>query len=94
MNEYSAYVTSVIDGDSCRTHNQTIRLANINAPEGDTLEGQRATAYLRWLIERKRVRIKSVATDFYRRIVAHVWRESDDLYINKEMFSKGYADLT
>ena len=94
MNEYSAYVTSVIDGDTFKTHNQTIRLANINAPESDTVEGQRATAYLRWLIEEKHVKIKSVATDFYRRVVAHVWRESDDLYINKEMFDKGYADLT
>ena len=94
MNEYSAYVTFVIDGDSFKTCSQTIRLANINAPESDTVEGQKSTAYLRWLIERKHVRIKSVATDFYRRVVAHVWRESDDLYINKEMFNKGYADLT
>ncbi|MCY3743030.1 MAG: thermonuclease family protein [Candidatus Poribacteria bacterium] len=93
MNEYSAYVTTVIDGDTFKTSNQTIRMANINAPESGTLAAQRSTAYLRWLIDGKQVRIKSVATDFYRRVVAHVWRESDDLYINKEMFDRGYVNL-
>lgn len=92
MYEYSAYVISVIDGDTFKTSNRTIRLANINAPESNTLEGQRSAAYLKCLIEGKQVRIKSVATDVYRRAVAHVWRGSDDLYINKEMFHKGHAN--
>ncbi len=92
MNEYSTYVTSVIDGDTFETSTQTIRLANINAPESDTPQGQRSTAYLKILIEEKRVTIKSVATDVYNRIVAHVWRNSDGLYINKEMVDSGHAD--
>ena len=82
MNEYSAHVTSVIDGDTFRTLTQTVRLANVNAPESDTTEGRRSTAYLRRLIEGKQVRIKSVTTDIYDRVVAHVWLDPDGLYIN------------
>ena len=92
MNEYSTYVTSVIDGDTFETSVQTIRLANINAPESGTPQGQRSTAYLKNLIEARRVTIKSVATDVYGRVVAHVWRNSDGLYINKEMVDSGHAD--
>ena len=73
MYEYSTYVTSVTDGDTFNTSTQRIRLANINTPENSTPEGQRSTAYLKFLIELKRVRIKSVATDIYGRVVAHVW---------------------
>ena len=92
MNEYSTYVTSVIDGDTLETSTQTIRLANINVPESNTPQGQRSTDYLKMLIEGKRVTIKSVATDVYGRIVAHVWRNLDNLYINKEMVDSGRAD--
>ena len=75
-----------------RLQSQTIRLANINAPESNTPQGQRSTDYLRVLIEARRVTIKSVATDVYGRVVAHVWRNSDGLYINKEMVDSGHAD--
>ena len=92
MNEYSTYVTSVIDGDTFETSTQTIRLANINAPESDTPQGQRSADYLKMLIEEKRVTIKSVATDVYGRVVAHVWRNLDNLYINKEMVDSGHAE--
>lgn len=92
MYEYSVYVTSVTDGDAFNTATQRIRLANINAPESDTLQGQKSTAYLKFLIEGKQVRIKSVATDIYDRIVAHVWRYSDGLYINRRMVDSGHAD--
>ena len=51
MNEYSTYVTSVIDGDTLETSTQTIRLANINVPESNTPQGQRSTDYLKMLIE-------------------------------------------
>lgn len=91
MNEYSTHVTSVIDGDTFKASTQTIRLANINAPESSTPQGQRATAYLKFLIESKRIRIKSVATDSYGRVVAHVWRDLDDLYINHRMVDSGHA---
>ena len=46
MNEYSAYVTSVTDGDTFKTSTQRIRLANINAPESNTPQGQKSTNYL------------------------------------------------
>ena len=92
MNEYLAYVASVIDGGTFKTSTQTIRLANINTPESHTPQGQRSTAYLKFLIERKQVRIKSVATDTYGRSVSHVWRNLDNLYINREMVDKRHAD--
>lgn len=92
MYEYSVYVASVTDGDTFNTSTQRIRLANINTPESNTPEGQISTTYLKFLIELKRVTIKSVATDVYGRVVAHVWRYSDGLYINRRMVDSGHAD--
>lgn len=92
MHEYSTYVTSVTDGDTFNTATQRIRLANISTPQNSTPEGQKSTTYLKFLIERKRIMIKSVATDTYGRIVAHVWRYSDNLYINRRMVDSGHAD--
>ncbi len=91
MNEYSTHVTSVIDGDTFKASTQIIRLANINAPESSTPQGQSATAYLKSLIEGKHVRIKPVAIDLYGRAVSHVWRDSDGLYVNRRMVDSGYA---
>ncbi len=91
MNEYSTHVTSVIDGDTFTASTQTIRLANINVPESSTLQGQSATAYLKFLIEQKRVRIKPVAIDVDGRRVSHVWRYLDGLYINQAMVDSGHA---
>ena len=87
MNEYSTYVTSVIDGDTFNTSIQTIRLANINAPESSTPQGQKSANYLKGLVEGRQVVIKSVATDVYGRVVAHVWQYSDGLYINQILLS-------
>lgn len=91
MSSYVAYVTGVIDGDTFRTSNRTIRLAGIDAPESNTPQGKKATAYLRQLIGRQRVIIKTVATDTYGRSVADVWRYTDRLYINREMVDSGHA---
>ena len=92
MYEYSAYVTSVTDGGTFNTSTQRIRLANINAPESNTPQGQKSTTYLKFLVVQKRVRIKLVATDIYGRAVAHVWRSSDGLYINRRMVDSGHSD--
>ena len=96
MNEYSTYVTSVIGGDtfntSINTSIKTVRLANINAPESGTLQGQKSANYLKMLVEGKRVVIKSVATDVYGHVVAHVWQYSDGVYINQMMVDSGHAD--
>jgi len=91
MNEYSTHVTSVVDGDTFTASTQIIRLANINAPESGTPQGQSATVYLKFLIEEERVRIKPVVIDVYGRAVSHVWRNLDNLYINREMVDKGHA---
>ena len=96
MKEYATYVTSVIGGDafntSINTSIQTVRLANINAPESSTPQGQKSASYLKTLVEGKRVVIKSVATDVYGRVVAHVWQYSDGVYVNQMMVDSGHAD--
>lgn len=91
MNEYSTHVTSVIDGGTFNASTQIIRLANISTPENSTPQGQSATAYLKFLIEEKRVRIKPVAIDVDGRGVSHVWRYLDGLYINQAMVDNGHA---
>lgn len=48
-----------------------VRLANINAPEIQTLPGELATTYLRGLIERKQVTLKPTGIS-YDRVVADV----------------------
>ena len=96
MKEYATYVTSVIGGDafntSINTSIQTVRLANINAPESSTPQGQKSANYLKMLVEGKRVVIKSVATDVYGHVVAHVWQYSDGVYVNQVMVDSGHAD--
>lgn len=91
MSTYLAHVTTVIDGDTFKTSNRTIRLAGINAPESNTVQGQRATAYLKQLIEGQQVTIKTETTDVYGRSVANVWRYPDRLYVNQAMIDSGHA---
>ncbi|MDE0013931.1 MAG: thermonuclease family protein [Candidatus Poribacteria bacterium] len=91
MSTYLAYVTRVIDGDTFKTSNRTIRLAGVDAPENNTPQGQSATAYLKHLIEGRQVTIKTVTTDVYGRSVADVWRYADRLYINQAMIDSGHA---
>ena len=89
---YLAYVTRVVDGDTFDTSTAgRIRLANINAPEIGTPEGQSAKAYLKQLIEGQQVTIQPVAKDYYGRTVANVWRFSDRLNVNQAMIDSGHA---
>lgn len=89
---YLAYVTRVVDGDTFVTPNaERIRLANVNAPEIGTSEGQSAKAYLKALIEGQQVTIQQVAKDYYQRTVANVWRYPDELRVNQAMIDSGHA---
>ncbi len=68
MATYTASVTNVIDGDTFQVgyglNTRTIRLANIDAPEGG-IQGAAATNYLRNLIGDQTVTIEELAIGEY-----------------------------
>ena len=86
---YTATVTKVIDGDTFQTNTETIRLANVNAPEKGTAGALAATNYLRSLIGGKIVTIQPRATDVFGRTVADVW--VGNLHVNQAMRDAGYG---
>lgn len=76
-------VTRVIDGDTFETASRknSVRLANVDAPEKGQPGAAVATQKLRSLIGGKEVRIDTVARDKYRRSVA-------DVYLGRESVNK------
>ena len=91
MSRFTAYVTRVIDGDTFETRHRTIRIADIDAPKGNTPSGRASTNYLKSLIEYKEVVYESHGTGYYGRTIATVWRKSDRLNIGNEMVRSGHA---
>ena len=67
-----------------------IRLKNIDAPESNTPQGEKAVRYLKQLLEGKRVRFKPVGIS-YDRVVADVWRYPDNVFVNAIMVHSGHA---
>ncbi len=67
-------VTRVIDGDTFKTRSrkQSVRLADVKAPEIGTSGAARATAALRKMIQGKDVIVDTVTRDKYGRSVARV----------------------
>lgn len=67
-------VTRVIDGDTFKTASRknSVRLANVNAPEKGQKGGAAATKALKGLIQGETVNIDTVARDTYGRSVANV----------------------
>ena len=87
------YVVSVIDGDSFKiSHDQTIRLASLNAPEMGYCYGQQAKEALKKLIDGKRVVLRQPQTDRYGRIMALVY--VDRVFVNGYMIKNGFAAST
>ena len=78
-------VTNVIDGDTFQTASRknSVRLANVNAPEKGQPKADQAKAALKKLIEEKMVSIETVARDKYRRSVAKV--KVDNKSVNTAM---------
>lgn len=66
-------------------------LANINALEKGTPQAERATRYLKGLIEGKRVTLMPIEIS-YDRVVADVWRYPNHLFVNAVMVYRGYAN--
>lgn len=83
-------VTRVIDGDTFITDSRknSVRLANINAPEKGAPGAAAATRALRDLIQGDEVIIDTVARDKYGRSVASV--KIGNRSVNAAMKRKGY----
>jgi endonuclease YncB( thermonuclease family) len=96
-------VTHVADGDTITviTSNQTklrIRMVGIDAPEtpkGTKFPGQpygkEAEAYLKQLIEAKRVKVKIYGVDRYQRLLSIIFLDGKD--INRAMIEAGLAEV-
>lgn len=86
-------VTQVLDGDSFKIANkQTIRLASLDAPETGNCMASAATAALTKKILGKRVVLRDVKTDIYRRIMALVYVNGE--LVNAYMIKNGFAVST
>lgn len=72
-------VIEVIDGDTFRTSTETIRLADVQAPEKGTPYSRMAKEKLESLILGKYVRYEVKAKDIYGRVVAQVWVNGSDV---------------
>ena len=96
MATYDAYVTRVIDGDTFEIRTQTgvqpIRLDNINTPEEGQTGALAATNYLKTLIEGQNVIMQEKGVGKYGRILAHVWRKSDNTPVNESIVRQGHSE--
>jgi endonuclease YncB( thermonuclease family) len=89
---YESVVNNVVDGDTFDiTSGKRIRLANVDAYEAGTLKGNQATAFLKQLIGGRRVKIQETGVISFGRYVSHVWRASDNLYVNQAVINAGFA---
>lgn len=99
-------VARITDGDTIHVEigggDETVRLIGIDTPESvdprSPVEcfGKEASAHLAELIPvGTAVRlVRDVeARDRYDRLLAYVYRASDDLFVNRQMALEGYADL-
>mgnify|MGYP006299448767 CR=1 FL=1 len=89
-------VTRVIDGDTFEiSSGEIVRLICIDAPESDEEGYLEAKIFLQDLILGKRVRLeKDVSeTDKYKRLLRYAYLVEEDIFINKFLVDKGYAEV-
>ena len=98
-------VTRVVDGDTIRVRlaggEEAVRYIGVDTPEsvkpGAPVEcfAKRASALNARLVEGERVRLVAdvEARDRYDRLLAYVYRERDDLFVNAELVRRGYATV-
>ena len=101
----SARVVRVVDGDTIRVRyrgaEEPVRYIGIDTPEsvkpGTPVEcfAKRASAFNAKLVDGERVRLVTdvEARDRYGRLLAYVYRASDDLFVNAELVRRGYATV-
>jgi micrococcal nuclease len=86
-------VERIIDGDTFIVEgNRQIRLMSVNAPEVGLCGSDQATQKLTDLISGKKVKLEGEINDHFGRFLALVY--VDDLLVNKEMISSGWARFT
>ncbi|WP_248927573.1 thermonuclease family protein [Paenibacillus hamazuiensis] len=101
---YEVTVTSIADGDTFNftpTLNvdgrsvSTVRMLNIDTPEvAQAPHGDQSTEVLKSMISNGtavKLRLDQTKVDVYGRLLAHVFRKSDNLDVNKEMLRQGAA---
>ena len=92
MAKRSAICVGVIDGDTFNTNRVVrMRLARVNVPSTNTLEGQQAKALLETLILPGFITYDVVARDAYGRSVVEVW--VDKINVNDAMRAAGYREM-
>ncbi len=106
--EISPVVASVIDGDTVVIEfapgvEETVRLLGIDTPE--TVDpnrpvqcfGKEASAHVHALLPPAtpvRLERDVEARDHFGRLLAYVYREHDDLFVNLDLVERGLADVT
>jgi len=86
----TVYAAGVFDGDTFYTSNsESIRLADVNAPETGTLGAPYATDLLYSLVGQQFVQVETVAKDPYGRFVCNVWVNGKD--VNETMRRAGFT---
>lgn len=101
--ETTQTLDDVTDGDTIRlTDGSRVRLIGIDTPEvsGPYTKaecfGREASDFLARLLEpgdEVRLELDEEHQDRYGRLLAYVYRESDDLFVNAELVRKGFARL-
>lgn len=90
---FSGKVVRVSDGDTIKVESQgvtyTVRLAAIDAPETAQPHGEDARRALSTRVLDKRVEVRQIARDRYRRAIAFV--ECDKINVNLRMVEDGHA---
>ena len=92
MANKSAICVGVVDGGTFNTNREIrIRLARVNVPSINTLEGQHAKALLESLILPSFITYNLVTRDTYGRSVAEVWVDKKN--VNDVMRVAGYREM-
>ena len=100
VEEHCGVVTRVVDGDTFYVSGlpERVRLADVNAPELSTAEGQRAKAALEALLLGRRVCLDIddlYKTDRYGRFIAVAYLDYNEthwLNVNQWLVERGYAE--
>ena len=96
---YPSKVTGVIDGDTIEIlmegnwTKKRIRLACIDAPESNQVEGPASTQYLTDLIGDNHIYFDNKGYDRYDRMIAEIYIKTEDqmINLNRDLVQEGYA---
>lgn len=102
-----AIVTEILDGDTIRVdlgpNTETVRLLGVDTPEKHggprpaECHGDQATAFTESLVPvgtTVRLARDAESRDQYGRLLAYVFRDSDDLFVNHALVAFGHATAT